>query len=145
MGQTTCNLFAINRVKTTRQCKQWNEINPTICYILGAYLGRSHEFLLQSAHHCDNDDWLVERIGILNNITKDGMPAGHGMIFYLTTIANLWDSANESRFRESTKQHDDLKLKVILWFGELCTCKECSHWIISSNLIEAIQNELIQV
>jgi hypothetical protein len=104
------------------------------------------EFLLQGALHCENDDLLVEWIGVLTNITKDDMPAGlhwHDLLFDNNhKIVKLCRQILDSD--ETKRRHDDLKLEVVIWLGELCASKECSHWIASSNLIDAMHDELIQ-
>ena len=97
------------------------------------------ETILQSALVSKDDDLLVEWIGILSNLTKDDMPAGlqwHDLIYdnsssILRLCHNILDSSNEC-----------LKTEVIAWLGELCTNQECSAWIASSNLVEAIHEEL---
>ncbi|KAL7477405.1 hypothetical protein ACHAW6_003209, partial [Cyclotella cf. meneghiniana] len=104
------------------------------------------EFLLQGALNCENDELLVEWIGILTNITKDDMPAGlhwHDLLYDNNRkIVRLCRRILDSD--EAKKRHDDIKMEVIIWLGELCASKECSHWIASSNLIDAMHDELIQ-
>jgi len=100
-------------------------------YILGAsILACSHEFLLQSVCYCDNDDLLVERIGILTNITRDGMPPGlHWydlLLDYSCKIIRL--GSDETNCMD----------------GRLWASKDYSHWFTSSNMIEAVHNELLQ-
>ena len=97
------------------------------------------EEILHSALVYKNDDQLVEWIRILSNLTKDDMPAGlqwHDLIYdnssrILRLCHNILDSSDEC-----------LKIEVITWLGELCTNHECSAWIASSNLVEAIHEEL---
>jgi hypothetical protein len=38
--------------------------------------------------------------------------------------------------------HVDLKVEVVIWLGELCSSQESSAWIASSNLLEAMNEEL---
>ena len=88
-----------------------------------------------------DDDLLVEWIGILTNITKDDMPAGlhwHDLLMDNNCkIVQLCQRILESK--EPMKRRDDLKLEVIIWLGELCASKECSHWIATRNFTRFFQ------
>lgn len=106
------------------------------------------EFLLQRALQCDNDDLLVEWIGILSNMTSDDLPAGLQWIDILddnhSKILQLLQriiEPSESSGRSSSS-NDDLRMEVIIWLGELCTSRECSSWIASTDLIEDINSVL---
>ncbi|KAL3796270.1 hypothetical protein HJC23_008590 [Cyclotella cryptica] len=123
-----------------------NFIQNSIIYWEHHFWDAHIEFLLQSALHCENDDLLVEWIRILTNITKDDLPAGlqwHDLLFdnnckIVRLCRRILDSDKTENLR------DDLKLEVTIWLGELCASKECSHWIASSNLIDAMHDKLIQ-
>eukprot|EP00956_Cyclotella_meneghiniana_P015794 scaffold24541_cov70-Cyclotella_meneghiniana.AAC.5 len=97
------------------------------------------ESILQASLECKNDDLLVEWMGIISNITQDDMPAGlhwHDLIYDNSNkILNLCHNIlDESSY--------NLKVEVIIWLGELCHSQECSAWIASSNLVDAINEEM---
>lgn len=93
------------------------------------------ESILECALSCSSDDLLVEWFGILSNITKDDLSAGLTwndiIIDNSSKILRLCHNALDS-------SRCDLKIRVIVWLGDLCTSQEGSAWIAGSNLVEAI-------
>ena len=92
-------------------------------------------FLWSSTFQCDNEDVIVELVGILNNMTIDDLPAGNqwhnlmedcnsDMMQFLKRILDPNDSS-------VAPCCDDLKLELIVWLGELCADKECAAWLVN--------------
>lgn len=96
------------------------------------------ELMMQCALNCDNEDLLVEWVGILNNITRDDLPGGvewHDLLDEQHSgIVELFHKMLDK------KCHNDLKLELVIWLGELCCSKECSYWVASNNMIDIIHN-----
>lgn len=120
-----------------RYCKSYLDTTESKSYWDHHFWDVHVESILQASLDCKNDGFLVEWIGILTNITQDDMPAGlhwHDLIYeYSNKILNLCHNIlDESKH--------NLKIEVIIWLGELCS-QECSTWIASSNLIDAINEE----
>ena len=80
------------------------------------------DFLVASSIRCDNDDLLIEWVGILSNLTIDDLPGGvqwHDLLDdHSSEIVDLFQKILDP-------YHDDLKLELIIWLGNLCYSKEC--------------------
>jgi hypothetical protein len=98
------------------------------------FWGAHVSFLWSSIFHCENEDVVVELVGVLNNLTADDLPAGNqwhdlmeeynsDMLQFLKRVLDSDGSAAPC--------FDDLKLELILWLGELCADKECSCWLVN--------------
>ncbi len=89
---------------------------------------------------CENDDLLVECLGILNNLTHDDLPAGvqwqDQLVDNKDQIVDIFNKLQDSR-------HDDIKLELIIWFGELCSSKECCLWLASTGLSDIIHKVFV--
>lgn len=94
------------------------------------------DFTLKSTLECEDDDLLVEWLGVLNNFTPDDLPAG-------VQWSDLLDD-NKSRvmgmFQKllESSTDDDVKLELIIWLGELCSSRECIYWLASTDLFNIV-------
>jgi hypothetical protein len=94
------------------------------------------EFILKSTLECENDDLLVEWLGVLNKFTPDDLPAG-------VQWSDLLDD-NKSRVVNTFQRlldpssDDDINLELIVWFGELCSSSDCSYWLASTDLFNVV-------
>jgi hypothetical protein len=92
-------------------------------------------FLWSSIYDCENEDVVVELVGILNNLTVDDLPAGNQwhdlMEEYNLDMLKFLKRVLDSNDGSAAPCCDDLKLEVILWLGELCADKECSCWLVN--------------
>eukprot|EP00580_Thalassiosira_gravida_P011821 CAMPEP_0201632036 /NCGR_PEP_ID=MMETSP0493-20130528/5806_1 /ASSEMBLY_ACC=CAM_ASM_000838 /TAXON_ID=420259 /ORGANISM="Thalassiosira gravida, Strain GMp14c1" /LENGTH=647 /DNA_ID=CAMNT_0048103473 /DNA_START=604 /DNA_END=2547 /DNA_ORIENTATION=- len=97
------------------------------------------DFIMKDALQCEDDNMLVEWLGILNNLTVDDLPGGvqwHDMLDeYHSSIADHFQKLLDPL-------HNDFKLELIIWLGELCSSKESSYWITSYNLIAVLADLL---
>lgn len=100
------------------------------------------DFILKRALCCKKDDLLVEWLGIMNNLTRDDFPAG----VQWHDLLDDHQSGIVKLFRKllDPSCHDDVKLELIIWLGELCFSKECSDWIASNDLINIIHSVFIE-
>ena len=103
-------------------------------------------FLWSYTFQCENEDIVVELVGILNNLTQDDLPAGNQW-------HNLMDEFNPDMMRFLKRVVDandgsvapccdDLKLEVIIWLGELCSDRECSCWLV--NVLDGVNRIFTQ-
>ena len=101
------------------------------------WYGHAHE-IIQSMLACENDNLLVEWMGLINNLTCDDLPAEVQWRNQLDNnkdrIIHIFDKLHDSRC------HDDIKLELIILFGELCSMKECCEWVASTGLLDVIHN-----
>lgn len=116
-----------------------NESEVSILYWEQHFWDQHVELILERTINCNDNDLLFEWIGILSNITRDDLPAGivwHDLLYDNSSkILTLCHDALDS-------SHVDLKVEVVIWLGELCSSQESSAWIASSNLLEAMNEEL---
>lgn len=114
-------------------------------YIRGVYW--EHHFwdaqfhsIMEYTLACENDDLLVECLGILNNLTRDDLPAGvqwqDQLVDNKDQILDIFNKFQDSR-------HDDIKLELIIWFGELCSSKECCLWLAPTGLFDIIHRVFV--
>lgn len=100
------------------------------------------EFVLKSALDCDNDDLLVEWLGVLNNFTLDDLPAGVQWSDLLddnkSRVTNMFQ-----RLLEPSSSDDDIRLELIIWLGEVCSSRECSYWLASTDLFNLIHGVFV--
>lgn len=105
------------------------------------WCGHAHQ-IIQSMLACENDDLLVEWMGFINNLTCDDLPAGVQWIDQLDNnkdrIRNIFDKLHDARC------HDDIKLELIILFGELCSIKECCDWVASNGLLDVIHSVFVE-
>jgi hypothetical protein len=116
-----------------------SESETSIMYWEQHFWDQHVEAILERALRCKSFDLLAEWIGILSNITKDDLPAGlvwHDLLYDNSSkVLTLCHDALDS-------SHLELKVEVVIWLGEICSSQESSAWIASSNLIEAMNEEL---
>lgn len=96
----------------------------------------AHVFFLWSClFQCENEDIVVELVGILNNLTVDDLPAGNQwhdlMEEYSSDMLQFLKRVLDPNDGSVAPCCDDLKLEAILWIGELCADKECSCWLVN--------------
>ena len=85
---------------------------------------------------------LVEWLGVLNNFTPEDLPAG-------VQWSDLLDD-NKSRVTnivqrvlEPSSSDDDIRLELIIWLGEVCSSRECSYWLASTDLFNLIHGVFV--
>jgi len=118
-----------------------NVVSQTSLYWEKHFWDAHVDFIMKHSFHCDNDELLIEWMGILTYLTVDDLPGGvqwHDLLddHHLSIVEHFQKLLDPC--------HDDLKLESIIWLGELCSSKECSYWIASTNLIDIIHNLLGQ-
>lgn len=105
------------------------------------WYGHAHQ-IIQSMLTCENDDLLVEWMGLINNLTCDDLPADVQWINQLDNnkdrIINIFDKLHDSRC------HDDIKLELIILFGKLCSIKECCERVASTGLLDVIHSVFVE-
>ena len=108
------------------------------------YFDSHVEFIIQrtlACNKCANDDLLVERLGIMSNLTRDDLPAAVQWQDILgdnsSDLVELFHSINDPSC------HDDIKLELIILLDTLCSSEECSHWIASNNIVDMIHSVFI--
>jgi hypothetical protein len=95
--------------------------------------------ILQSTIACENDELLIEWIGILSNTTNNDVSSE---IQWHDLIHNNSYEIRRLCHRILDSSQDDVKMELIIWLGELCVSQECSIWIARCNLVEVLREEL---
>ena len=96
--------------------------------------------ILQGALCCENEDLLVEWVGILSNLTSDDLPAG----YHLCDLLDEHHSGIVDLFNKILSCSGDLKIELIIWIGELCNSKECSFWMASNSIVDVVQKSFAE-
>lgn len=95
------------------------------------------DFIVKHSLGCENEDLLVEWIGILSNLTADDLPGG----VQWHDILEGNQSPMLQCFENLLVCRYDLKLELIIWLGELSSqSRECSCWIATNNLVDVLHN-----
>lgn len=92
-------------------------------------------FLWSCTFQCDNEDIVVELVGILSNMTIDDLSAGNQwhnlMEGHNSDLMQFLKRILDPNDCSVAPCCDDLKLEVIVWLGELSSDKECSCWLVN--------------
>jgi hypothetical protein len=95
--------------------------------------------LMEDTLACDNEDLLLELLGIMNNFTHDDLPASTQWQDKLDGSAKdlVVGMLNKLRY------HDDIKLEFTMWLGALCHSKDCCTWLASTGVLDVIHRIFI--
>ncbi len=96
------------------------------------------DYLLQSVVQSNNEDILVEQIGILNNLTPYDLPEGTEWIDFLHEYS--YEISNLLRNILQNSYHDDIKMEAIIWIGDVCVDEDCSKWMANNGIVQAMSD-----